>query len=61
MYNTQDHFDSRAFSAETLKLYKFQGPVMGSGWTDEDLAIAFYLGQRHHHKDDLHLLMTLRK
>jgi len=48
-----------------------EGPGMESGWTDEDLAIAFYLGRhqhqddllqhqhQHQHQDDLHLLMTL--
>ena len=47
--------------------------MIESGWTDEDLAIAFYLGRHQHHddfghldnlghqhKEDLHLLMTLK-
>ena len=49
---------------------------MESGWTDEDLAIAFYLGRHQHqddlhqrdlyhdlhqHQEDLHLLMTLKR
>ena len=46
--------------AEKFKLKKCQGPVMESGWTDEDLAIAFYLRQ-HQHQDYPHLLMTLKK
>ena len=29
------------------------------GWTDEDLAIAFYLGRQQRKTDDLHLLMTI--
>ena len=56
----QEHSLHKSCKMFLLSRFSFQITIsQATGWTDEDLAIAFYLGRQQRKTDDLHLLMTI--